>query len=946
MNQLNILLAGNLTDPKVVVVCDVPPEPAHRRGKVMTNPAMALFKHYVMRAGFEQGDFAFITPAPPIPEEAAMSDSKTNEFLDTHREEFLSQFREVSRKASMVMYLGRFAGRQFMGRSVKITQARGQIHPVKGVALGREIPVLPLLSPGNVLRRPEVEEIFETDVLLGGEFKKSNWSVAKYEGGRMNGDYKWTLDLSEELDLDNPPSALGVDTETLGLNWYRGIKVLVVQLSWKKGQGVVVPVDIDYFNNPELRGDSTSHLPSLTHRGRLRIIHQLRKLLSNPKVAVVGHNLKFDLHALATLGVSVANWAHDSMQLAFVADDNMQSKGLDDCVRRWIPTMAGYADEFNKRTDKSRMDLVPHDDMMHYAAGDADVARRLCFTLVKVGKEDVGNYRCYEKIQMPSLRMFYRMEREGIRVDQDALFHLGQVATAQEKELKATLLSQVPAKLRLRHLNDPKQEGKHPSDVITFSRADFKIDVLFSKKSEGGRGLKPRVFTNGTKMLPPEERIPSTSANDHLPYFDNDDFVVDLIDYLKLQKLRTTYIGDPARTEYKGVKLLKSGKKYQKAAQDVIEKKGIDVAFVPSIEGNPAGEGTEWARAALRDDCSLVVDANGRPWWEDKVEPTGFWKYLSPTSNIHPSFMLHRTVTGRSSSASPNGQNIPKRGSTPRLDELVTAYRSIFKAKPGHVLIEADLSQAELRLVAWMAMEETMLAVYQSGGDIHATTAAKTMGLTIEQFKALPSEEKKMARFRAKAVNFGFIYGMWWRKFQSYAKTDYGLNLTENQAEKARTDFFELYWGLEDWHTGMKNFAKKHGYVRSLHGALRRLPAVYSDDEKVQQEAQRQAINSPIQRFASDLGLIGMFRFGEKCPWDKMHPIGFIHDAVIVEAKIEHAEEAMQAIRWFLETPPLSEWFGITPPLPLLSDVSVGTSLGDMVERDDIQTVQPLWATI
>lgn len=108
---------------------------------------------------------------------------------------------------------------------------------------------------------------------------------------------------------------------------------------------------------------------------------------------------------------------------------------------------------------------------------------------------------------------------------------------------------------------------------------------------------------------------------------------------------------------------------------------------------------------------------------------------------------MHRTVTGRAASENPNGQNIPKRS------KLAKSYRKIFIPTPGYRFIEVDLSQAELRLVAWMANETTMLEIYRSGGDIHEATAAMAMGITIEAFRALPEATRKENRQKAKAIN-------------------------------------------------------------------------------------------------------------------------------------------------------------------------------------------------
>ena len=479
-------------------------------------------------------------------------------------------------------------------------------------------------------------------------------------------------------------------------------------------------------------------------------------------------------------------------------------------------------------------------------------------------------------------------------------------------------------------------------DVLSFGRANFLIDILF--KDPQGFRLTPKVFTKTTMRMAPEDRIPSTSSKDHLPFFADrmdkaGDFVRDLIDYTKLQKMRSTYIGINKHTEYHPVSPLKNGKKYPKKAQDALEEAGVEFEVKPSNgEDRPASV----KKKIKVGDNKLILDQDGRPWWEESVTSTGFWKYLSPSNRVHSSFLLHGTVTGRTSSKNPNFQNVPKRGTTVRMAELVSAYRKTIVARPGHVLIEGDLSQAELRIAAWMAGEPTMLRIYREGGDIHATTAAKVMGLTIEEFNELPAKEKKAARQKGKGVGFGYLFGMWWKAFRAYAKTNYGVDVTDAEAEQSREDFFELYSGLESWHEGMRRFSSEHGYVRALHGSLRRLPSVRSSDEWVAKEAQRQAINSPVQRMASDIGLMGMTRFAQACPWDRMHPIGFIHDAVVLEAREEHAEEAMGALKWFLQNPPL-DWFDIESPIPILSDVSVGTSLGSMEERPDIEAIRPAW---
>jgi uracil-DNA glycosylase family 4 len=293
---------------------------------------------------------------------------------------------------------------------------------------------------------------------------------------------------------------------------------------------------------------------------------------------------------------------------------------------------------------------------------------------------------------------------------------------------------------------------------------------------------------------------------------------------------------------------------------------------------------------------------------------------------VRPTYSLWTTVTGRTASENPNGQNYIKRG--PR----AKAYRKVFVPPPGCVVVEADYSQAELRIVADMANEPAMLEVYRSGGDIHVTTALIVLGITLDQFHLLPKDEQKLARQKAKAVNFGFVYGMGWRKFIGYAKTQYGVEFTEREAQRIREAYFLLYSMLQPWHEAMRQFASQHLMVRSYSGRIRHLPMMRSEDEGVQQEAGRQAINSPVQGFASDLGLIAVSRLQADIEPRYLQPIAFVHDALYCYAPEKYALWAAETLKHYMETNPLEEMFGRRMRVPILADVTIGRSFGDTYE--------------
>lgn len=281
-------------------------------------------------------------------------------------------------------------------------------------------------------------------------------------------------------------------------------------------------------------------------------------------------------------------------------------------------------------------------------------------------------------------------------------------------------------------------------------------------------------------------------------------------------------------------------------------------------------------------------------------------------------------------SADPNGQNFPKRG------KLAKEYRKVFQAPKGWTYCSLDLSQAELRIVAMLSGDEHMLSVYASGGDIHRATAAGVMGVSVDKFLKLPADEQGLKRFNAKAVNFGFIYGMWWVSFRRYAKTDYGIDFTDDEAREIREMFFETYPRLEEWHEAVQEYVYKKGYIRTFDGRIRHLPNVYSDDEGIAKQAMRQGINAPVQSIASDLGLMAL---GQMVPYlrekgydEWLKPCGFIHDAIVCLVREDKVAHAMQIVKHRMENLPLKEWFDWEPEIPIIADAEVGTSLATTYE--------------
>lgn len=301
-------------------------------------------------------------------------------------------------------------------------------------------------------------------------------------------------------------------------------------------------------------------------------------------------------------------------------------------------------------------------------------------------------------------------------------------------------------------------------------------------------------------------------------------------------------------------------------------------------------------------ELSKLLSTYLRPWAEKKDEH----------NRLHTNFLLHGTVTGRLASANPNLQNVPR-------DQVV---RSVIGAPPGWKLVEADYSQIELRVAAHIACEPTMLRIYQTGGDIHRETASIITGKPLDM---ITSDERK----KAKAVNFGFLYGMGAKTFQEYSKTQYGIEVSQEEAHNFRDRFFQKYGGLRHWHQRQVDIATRLGYVRSPLGRKRRLPDIYSTEDGVRMLAERQAINSPVQAVPPDLTLLAMNQISRVPGYgDECFIVGQVHDSIMLEVREDVVDKWCAVIKKIMENPPLKKLFGVEFLAPILVEVTVGDAWG------------------
>ncbi|MBU0648511.1 DNA polymerase I [Patescibacteria group bacterium] len=280
------------------------------------------------------------------------------------------------------------------------------------------------------------------------------------------------------------------------------------------------------------------------------------------------------------------------------------------------------------------------------------------------------------------------------------------------------------------------------------------------------------------------------------------------------------------------------------------------------------------------------------------------------THRLHTSFNQTVTATGRLSSSNPNLQNIPIRS------PLGREIRKAFIAEPGNVLIAADYSQIELRIVAALAGDQRMIGAFERGQDIHTATAMAIWGVSQDQV------DKDMRR-AAKAINFGVIYGQGPHGLAQSADISFG------EAKEFIDKYFEVYEDVREYMERTKALAHKFGYVETLFGRRRYLPELNSGLREVRAAAERMAINMPVQGTAADIMKMAMIKIHEALPRASKDAkmILQVHDELVFEAPRTQVKKLGQFIKQEMENV-------YKLKVPIVVSVEQGKNWGEMEAKN------------
>lgn len=697
-------------------------------------------------------------------------------------------------------------------------------------------------------------------------------------------------DVREVLEMFQAgPGPVAFDTEDGSLNWWQTDFERLLCFSFSNEEGASYVIPFDHVESPWRVGGEREE-------ERADLVEMLRAFFLSP-VQKVAQNGKFDRkHIQAALEVVPVN-VRDTMTTHLTLDERRGTHGLDALAYQYTG-MGGYhralADYIAQHPEANpdrggSYARIPGAVLFPYAGQDADVTFRVDRELRSEEQYTTNpRFQALAELFFPALsEVLGDLEWNGAKVDSDIVGELDIEYRAEMERASAAIANLDTVQ---RFVADKELEAFNPASSKQLQ------EILFSPTYYGAT---PVHLTKGG------------------------------LDRLRLRHQRAMEAWRPK----KGVKeptftaiVLEAlqAEQYAHFSTDAEALQELDLA------------GVELA--------SMIVEYRGVATLHGTfIKP--LMVLLDPDGFIHGSFLEHGTVTGRLASVDPNLQNIPNKGG----GKVKWAYVSRF-GNEG-VICQADYSQIELRIGASIFEEPSMIQAYCEGIDVHTLTAIEIAKLTPEQYKALPKEDQKQWRTRAKRINFGILYQGGPQALVKTLKKD-GVFISLEEAAELIERYYEIRPALRKGIERLQNRTLKLGFLESFTGRRRRVPEVESVDEKLVSRALRQAINFPVQSGASDMTLMSLVLI-----YREMRRRGLcskiiltVHDSIVFDCHVDEFVEVMQLAKTIMESlPQLSDQ--VLPGLdwswlktPIVADCDVGTRWGTTVEFDPFNfDMDELW---
>ncbi|MBC5660196.1 DNA polymerase I [Anaerosacchariphilus sp. NSJ-68] len=578
------------------------------------------------------------------------------------------------------------------------------------------------------------------------EFKNmlSRFSVEAPANEKIEKSFRLVEDLGEAENL----LSRAEQTERLAFALQReGEELLSLSLTLGQERTFIIPVE-GFVTENWLLGRLVRVLAEAQHISCLGLKETLKYLESR----MDGEGQK-EIQRLA--GLEHQNAFSDEEITAYLLNPLKDSYGTEELAKEYLAlTIPSRTELFGK--DKLTKVKDENPEAYRIYAGYASYVLYQAAPVLEEKLQETGMERLYRDMEMPLVFTLAGMEREGVRVDAEALKSYGDELAVRIGELEKQIYEEAGETF---NINSPKQLG-----VILFE----KMGMKGGKKTKTGYSTSAEVL----EKLAPEHKI-----------------VADILEYRQLTKLKSTYAD-------------------------------------------------------------------------------GLAGYIGADQRIHTTFQQTITATGRLSSTEPNLQNIPIRV------ELGRRIRKVFIPAEGCVLVDADYSQIELRVLAHMSGDENLIKAYREAQDIHRLTASQVFHIPFDQVTDLQ-------RRNAKAVNFGIVYGI-----SSFGLSQ-DLSITRKEAQEYIQKYFETYPKIKEFLDRCVEEAKTEGYAKTMFGRRRPMPELKSSNFMQRSFGERVAMNAPIQGTAADIIKIAMIRVDRRLREEGLASrlLLQVHDELLIEAR-------------------------------------------------------------
>lgn len=618
-----------------------------------------------------------------------------------------------------------------------------------------------------------------------------------------------------------------VDFETNAEGIYKDtFKPTILSVSFQVGSGCSIP--LQHFD------ESVQDIPWLEW-----LQYFGRKVVENPKIVKVAQNFKFDNQIFVKYGIYARGTVIDTMLAKYLLNEE-RPHGLKPMVAKYLPEFADY--EKYDKFESIDWDKKPLEPLARYGCMDTDFTLRLGLFLEKK-LIDKGFYNLYRNLIMPASKVLQDAETNGLPIDLQFNDQLQDKYSKLIQETNDKLRSVRQIKRYQKYSLEQRKRDyidKLTQEIEELSSDPKKARSVKNREDKISRVLAGEYQTNDEKKLIEPINFNSTKQMVDLLYISPKGFKFPIVEYTKDKKNKPT--NNPSTSESTLTKILDQDKSgFLKALLDL---RGLDKMNSTYIVG-------------LRE---LVQSDN----------------------KVHPTFLIHGTTSGRLSSKNPNGQNIPKVMVNPDIKKQ-------FIPPSGKLFLTYDYSQAELRILAHLAKEETMLEWFRTGKDIHLASACKKYHEDYGEILKIYEDEQhelyplwKKRRKQAKTINFGIVYEQSAHKLAESLSTP-EEKVDDSEGQQFLDEYFTTFPKIKKFMDKQHKFMEKHGYCVSLFGRRRRCPNVYSDNFSEYLEALRQSTNMPCQSAASDMALFASIIVWEKVKKGELPPmreVNTVHDSV------------------------------------------------------------------